>query len=172
MVVPGFGFFLNNQIGDFSNEGRNAITPERKMRRTALPPDQDSLGGKRPRSSMSPTLVFYQDSPFMALGSPGGSNIICTVFAGLTNVLFYDMGLEEAVAAPRYYSRNDGLYKFDDFFYNNATLLAALAAVGGTRVIKADTTSAGALSIVSIDRNGKFHAVGDPRRDSSGMAQN
>jgi gamma-glutamyltranspeptidase/glutathione hydrolase len=65
-----------------------------------------SVGGKRPMSSMSPTLVFRRGRPVLALGSPGGSRIIGTVLNVLLNVLDFNMPLQDAVDAPRVISRN------------------------------------------------------------------
>lgn len=66
---------LNNEMTDFSSEGRNIIEGGRKPRRTALPPDNLSVGGKRPRSSMTPTIVMKDNKPYFLVGSPGGTSI-------------------------------------------------------------------------------------------------
>ena len=58
-------------------------------------------GGKRPLSSMTPTLVFKDGKPVIATGSPGGSTIITVVLQQLLNVLDFNMNLAEATAAPR-----------------------------------------------------------------------
>ena len=65
LVVPGWGFLLNNELTDFNYD--STTHPNRVE------------GGKRPRSSMSPTIVLRNGEPFLALGSPGGSTIITTV---------------------------------------------------------------------------------------------
>ncbi len=89
MVVPGFGFLLNNEMTDFDFRpgGPNSVAPD-----------------KRPRSSMTPTLVLENAAPLFALGSPGGPTITTTVMQVLLNVLEHGMSLEEAVRAPRIYS--------------------------------------------------------------------
>lgn len=89
MVVPGHGFLLNNELTDFDFRpgGPNSVAPE-----------------KRPRSSMTPTLVFEEGRPVLALGSPGGATITTTVMQVLLNVLEHGMTLEDAVRAPRIYS--------------------------------------------------------------------
>jgi gamma-glutamyltranspeptidase/glutathione hydrolase len=94
--VAGAGFLLNNEMDDFSakpgvanaygligNEA-NAIEP-----------------GKRPLSSMTPTIVFKDGKPILATGSPGGSTIITVVLQLLVNVIDFDMNIAEATAAPR-----------------------------------------------------------------------
>ena len=93
MVVPGHGFLLNNELTDFSTV-YDAADPNR------IQP------GKRPRSSMSPTIVLKDGKPFLALGSPGGSTIITTVLQMLVNRIDLGMTIEEAIAAPRATQRN------------------------------------------------------------------
>ena len=89
--VPGYGFLLNNELTDFNFEPPHPNAPE---------------GGKRPRSSMSPTIVTNNGRPVVALGSPGGSTIINTVLQVLLNRLDFGMTLPEAVAAPRLAPQN------------------------------------------------------------------
>ena len=93
IVVPGRGFLLNNELTDFSpvfkEDDPNRIEP-----------------GKRPRSSMSPTIVLKDGEPFVALGSPGGSTIITTVLQMLINRIDLGMDIDEALAAPRASQRN------------------------------------------------------------------
>ena len=99
--VPGGGFLLNNEMDDFTAKpgaanayglrqgGQNAIAP-----------------GRRPLSSMTPTLVFRGDgTPLLATGSPGGSRIITTVLQVLLNRLVHGLNLASAVAAPRIHSQ-------------------------------------------------------------------
>ena len=76
VTVPGYGFLLNNELTDFSIDNPNHPNA----------PD----GGKRPRSSMSPTVIEKDGAPFMAVGSPGGSTIIGTVLEILVNR--FDLG--------------------------------------------------------------------------------
>ncbi|BCW80581.1 MULTISPECIES: gamma-glutamyltransferase [Micrococcaceae] len=93
MVVPGRGFLLNNELTDFSTvysaEDPNRIEP-----------------GKRPRSSMSPTILLEDGKPFLALGSPGGSTIITTVLQTIVNRIDLGMSIPDAIAAPRASQRN------------------------------------------------------------------
>ncbi|WP_245585180.1 gamma-glutamyltransferase [Solimonas flava] len=90
------GFFLNNEMDDF----------------TAKPGVANSFGlvqgkvnqiepGKRPLSSMSPTIVLKGGKPFMVTGSPGGSTIISTVMQSVVNVIAFGMNMQQAVDAPR-----------------------------------------------------------------------
>ena len=86
IMVPGYGFLLNNELTDFDFRpgGPNQVAP-----------------GKRPRSSMNPTIVVKDGRPFMALGSPGGSSIILSVTEVLMNVIDFGMDLQDAIDAPR-----------------------------------------------------------------------
>lgn len=96
IAVTGGGFLLNNEMDDFSaksgvpnaygltGEEANAIGP-----------------GKRPLSSMTPTIVFQGGKPIMATGSPGGSTIITVVLQHIVNRLDFDMNIAEAAAVPR-----------------------------------------------------------------------
>ncbi|MFH1735010.1 MAG: gamma-glutamyltransferase, partial [bacterium] len=95
-VIPGTGIFLNNEMDDFSSQPgvpnyfglvgaeANAIAP-----------------GKRPLSSMTPTLLFRDGQPFMVVGSPGGPRIITTVLQVILNVIDHGLDIQEAVDAPR-----------------------------------------------------------------------
>lgn len=96
IAVADAGFLLNNEMDDFSAKPgvpnayglvgaeANAIAP-----------------GKRPLSSMSPTIVFRDGKPLLATGSPGGSTIITVVLQTMLNVIEFDMNIAEATAAPR-----------------------------------------------------------------------
>ena len=93
ITVPGRGFLLNNELTDFST--------------TYVADDPNRIqGGKRPRSSMAPTIVLRKGEPVLALGSPGGSTIITTVLQMLFNRIDRGMTIEQAIAAPRASQRN------------------------------------------------------------------
>jgi gamma-glutamyltranspeptidase/glutathione hydrolase len=91
LMVDGFGFLTNNELTDF-----NSIPQQ---------PDgsgaNDVLPGKRPRSSMAPSILFKGNTPIAAYGSPGGSSIINTVFQITLNLIDHGMTIQEAVDAPR-----------------------------------------------------------------------
>jgi len=92
LVVPGFGFLLNNELTDFNFD---SLTHPNRVE-----------GGKRPRSSMAPTIVTKAGKPFLALGSPGGATIITTVLQILVDRLDLGMTLPQAIADPRASQRN------------------------------------------------------------------
>jgi len=92
IVVPGRGFLLNNELTDFNFD--------------SLEHPNRADGDKRPRSSMSPTIVLDRGRPFLAVGSPGGSMIITTVLQVLLERLDLGATLPEAIARPRASQRN------------------------------------------------------------------
>lgn len=96
IAVPGTGFLLNNEMDDFSAKPGVANA-------YGLTGDKANAieGGKRPLSSMTPTIVFKGGQPLLTTGSPGGSTIINTVLQTLLNVMDFKMNIAEAAAAPR-----------------------------------------------------------------------
>ncbi|SNR24100.1 gamma-glutamyltransferase [Blastococcus mobilis] len=96
ITVPGRGFILNNELTDFTFKAADPTRPEPNL----------PAPGKRPRSSMSPTIVLDDGRPVLALGSPGGSTIITTLLQTLVNRIDRNMNLAEAIAAPRASQRN------------------------------------------------------------------
>lgn len=97
ITVPGRGFLLNNELTDFSFAPANPAVHDPNL----------PGPGKRPRSSLSPTIVLDgHDRPVVALGSPGGATIITTVLQTLTGFLDRGMPLVDAIAAPRASQRN------------------------------------------------------------------
>ena len=96
MVADGTGVLLNNELDDF------AAKPRVPNAYGLIGGDANAPGpGKRPLSSMTPTIVLKNGRPFLVTGSPGGSRIITAVLGIITNVIDLDMGVVEAVAAPR-----------------------------------------------------------------------
>ncbi|AEG42879.1 gamma-glutamyltransferase [Isoptericola variabilis] len=159
MVVPGRGFLLNNELTDFS------------LRWSASDPNRIEPG-KRPRSSMAPTLVLRDGEPVLALGSPGGSTIITTVLQTLTNRLDRGMDVAEALSAPRATQRNTASVVAEPEFielYGDA-----LFAYGHALVASGDQfTSAaeiGAATAIEIGPDGLLTAVSEPRRRGGGAA--
>ena len=99
-LVKGGGFFLNNEMDDFSAK------PGVPNAFGLVGNDANAIeSGKRPLSSMTPTIVLKDDKPFIILGSPGGSTIITTVLQTILNVTVHNMDIQEAVSAPRIHSQ-------------------------------------------------------------------
>jgi gamma-glutamyltranspeptidase/glutathione hydrolase len=97
-VVPGAGFLLNNEMGDFN--GKPGLTDS-----TGLIGTEPNLArpGKRMLSSMTPSIVAKDGKLFAVVGSPGGRTIINTVLQVILNQTALDMSLADAVAAPRFH---------------------------------------------------------------------
>lgn len=96
LVVPGFGFLLNNELTDF-----NARPASNADAANFNPGANDAAPNKRPRSSMAPTMVFKGKRPLAAYGSPGGSSIINTVLNITLNLIDHDQNIDKAIANPR-----------------------------------------------------------------------
>jgi gamma-glutamyltranspeptidase/glutathione hydrolase len=160
IVVPGRGFLLNNELTDFS-----AVYNEADPNRIE--------GGKRPRSSMAPTIVLQHRRPLLAVGSPGGSTIITTVLQTLVNRIDLGMTLPEAVAEPRASLRNTPTVTAEPEFI--ARYGPPLTSAGYTLVKSGDAlTSAaqiGAVAALEFFPGGRIEAVAEPVRRGGGDAR-
>ncbi len=96
LMVPGYGFMLNNELTDF-----NRVPTANPDPANFNPGANDLAPGKRPRSSMAPTIIFSRGKPVAAFGSPGGSTIIDTVANIAINLIDHKMPIQEAIDAPR-----------------------------------------------------------------------
>jgi gamma-glutamyltranspeptidase/glutathione hydrolase len=100
ITVTGAGFLLNNEMDDFSSK------PGEPNMFGLLGNEANAIEAKkRPLSSMTPTIVLKDGSPFLILGSPGGSTIITTVMQNILNVIVHNMNIQEAVSSPRVHSQ-------------------------------------------------------------------
>jgi len=98
IVVPGGGFLLNNEMGDFN--AALGLTNEKGLIGTE---PNLATPGRRMLSSMSPTIVEKDGQPFMAIGSSGGRAIISIVLLAIVNVVDFGMNIQEALDAPRFH---------------------------------------------------------------------
>jgi gamma-glutamyltranspeptidase/glutathione hydrolase len=159
IVVPGRGFLLNNELTDFTavwdDADPNRIEP-----------------GKRPRSSISPTLVMRDGAPVLALGSPGGSTIITTVLQMLTNRIDRGMSMADALAAPRAAQRNTPTVTAEPAFIE--AYGPQLEAYGHVLEPSGDAFSSaaeiGAATAIEIGPDGLLTAVAEPERRGGGAA--
>ncbi|MEV6203856.1 gamma-glutamyltransferase [Streptomyces sp. NPDC051771] len=120
ITVPGRGFLLNNELTDFSFVPANPAVHDPNL----------PGPGKRPRSSISPTIVLDRhDRPVLALGSPGGATIVTTVLQTLTGVVDRGLPLVDAIAAPRASQRNQATTELEPALWNSP-LRARLEALG------------------------------------------
>ncbi len=159
IVVPDRGFLLNNELTDFTAV-YDAEDPNRIE------------GGKRPRSSISPTIVLRGGKPFLAVGSPGGSTIITTVLQILFNRLDRGMTLPQALAAPRASQRNTADVTAEQAFID--AYGAQLRRYGHTFVVPGPAGSSaseiGAATGIEFRRGGQVVAVAEPVRRGGGSA--
>jgi gamma-glutamyltranspeptidase/glutathione hydrolase len=156
IAVPGRGFLLNNELTDFS------FVP-------ASPgvPDPNLPGpGKRPRSSISPTIVLKDGRPAFALGSPGGATIITTVLQVLTEHVDRGLPLVDAIAAPRASQRNAAATELEPALWNSP-LKAELEGVGEHFT---QNPEIGAATGVQRLPDGRWLAAAEPVRRGGGSA--
>jgi gamma-glutamyltranspeptidase/glutathione hydrolase len=146
------GFFLNNQLTDFSRTPVDA--------NGALVPNAPA-GGKRPRSSMSPMIVFDQDGEFvMATGSPGGSSIIDYTAKTLIGVLDWGLSPQNAIELPNVVARGD-VVRIEAGM--DADILAGLTELGFT--LDANRGEISGIHIVQRLEDGTLIGGADPRRE-------
>ena len=165
MVVPGRGFFLNNELTDFTFA---PATPG------AFDPNLPAAG-KRPRSSMSPTIVLRNGKLDFALGSPGGATIITTVLQLLVNHLDLGMSIPDAIAAPRASQRNAAATEAEPAFYDSSlrtTLETAYGEkftelTGDPQPLKSWIGNATAVQALG---HGRYLAAAEPVRQGGGSA--
>jgi gamma-glutamyltranspeptidase/glutathione hydrolase len=156
MVVPGRGFLLNNELTDFNFTPTQGTAPDPNL----------PAPGKRPRSSMAPTILLRDGRPFLGVGSPGGATIITTVLQILLNRLDFGMGLPAAIAAPRASQRNGVTTQAEPAFLAGPDA-AALTALGYTF---AGTPEIGAATGVEFLGDGRVLAAAEPVRRGGGSA--
>ncbi|MFI8519601.1 gamma-glutamyltransferase [Streptomyces sp. NPDC085481] len=157
ITVPGRGFLLNNELTDFSFAPANPAVHDPNL----------PGPGKRPRSSISPTIVLDETGrPVLALGSPGGATIITTVLQTLTGVVDRGLPLVDAIAAPRASQRNQATTELEPGLWNSP-LKAELEAIGhGFR----QNPEIGAATGVQRLPDGRWLAAAEPVRRGGGSA--
>jgi len=157
VLVGGAGFFLNNEMDDFSSKPgvpnyfgllgseANAIEP-----------------GKRMLSSMTPTILSKNDSLFMVLGTPGGSTIITSVFQNIVNVIDYGYPMQASVSASRFHHQwKPDVIKFEAGAFRPA-VLEKLREIGHQLEKR---SSIGQVDAILVLPNGKLEGGADPRGD-------
>jgi gamma-glutamyltranspeptidase / glutathione hydrolase len=153
IVVPGYGFLLNNELTDFTyDDPAHPNAP---------------AGGKRPRSSMSPTIVTRHGQPLLAVGSPGGSTIPGTVLNVLVNRLDLGATLPAAIAAPRAVERNTAASTAEPAFVASPEGQALASQYGHAFASMAEI---GAVTGIELGRHGGVLAAAEPERRGSGSA--
>ncbi|WP_461007575.1 gamma-glutamyltransferase [Streptomyces capparidis] len=152
ITVPGRGFILNNELTDFSFTRANPSVPDPNL----------PGPGKRPRSSMAPTIVLDDGEPVLALGSPGGATIITTVLQVLTGHVDRGLPLVDAIAAPRASQRNAAATQAEPAFARTE-----LEKLGHSF---SDTAEIGAATGVQRLADGRWLAAAETTRRGGGSA--
>ncbi|MDT0405700.1 gamma-glutamyltransferase [Streptomyces edwardsiae] len=157
ITVPGRGFLLNNELTDFSFAPANPAVHDPNL----------PGPGKRPRSSIAPTIVLDRhDRPVVALGSPGGSTIITTVLQTLTGFLDRGLPLVDAIAAPRASQRNTAQTDLEPGLYDSE-LRQRLEAIGHSF---RENPEIGAATAVQRLPDGRWLAAAEKVRRGGGSA--
>ncbi|MFF8532696.1 gamma-glutamyltransferase [Streptomyces sp. NPDC015532] len=157
ITVPGRGFLLNNELTDFSFAPANAAVHDPNL----------PGPGKRPRSSISPTIVLDRHNrPVVALGSPGGASIITTVLQTLTEFVDRGLPLVDAIAAPRASQRNAAQTELEPGLYDSPSR-AELEAIGHSFKVNPEI---GAATGVQRLANGTWLAAAEKVRRGGGSA--
>ncbi|RPG58561.1 MAG: gamma-glutamyltransferase [Flavobacteriaceae bacterium TMED81] len=161
VMVKGAGFFLNNEMDDFSSKPgspnqfgliggeANAIAPHKRM-----------------LSSMTPTIVTYKDQLKMIVGTPGGSTIITSVYQTLLNVIDHGMGMQEAVNVKRVHHQwypDEIRVESDALTENVQTDLAQL----GHQLRMTDKI--GRMDCILVLPDGRLEGGADPRGDNTAL---
>ncbi len=142
LVADGTGVLLNNELDDFTAKPGAANAYELVGFTANLPGP-----GKRPLSSMTPTIVLQDGKPFLITGSPGGSRIISAVLQVITNVIDFHMPIDQAVSAPRLHNQ----WQPDETFVEpgfSPDALDALTARGHKIVPTEPHTSANSIVVI------------------------
>ena len=160
MMIPGTGMLINNEMDDFSSK------PGTPNGYGLLGSEANAIeGNKRPLSSMTPTIIFKNDEPYMVFGSPGGSRIITTVLQVALNVMDHDMNIAQAVHSPRIHHQwlPEILMIENGFGPDTERLLIEK----GYKLYPSSTMG----SVQAIMKEGDyFYGSADPRRPSAGVA--
>lgn len=152
IVVPGYGFLLNNEMTDFDFTPPHPNIPE---------------AGKRPRSSMTPTIVLKDGKPAFTVGSPGGSTIITTVLQTIFNHIDLGMPMDQALNAPRISAKTSTKVAIEPGFAGSAQAVA-LQKFGHQWSDTPDEI--GAANAIVFNPDGTVTAVSEGKRHGTGTA--
>jgi gamma-glutamyltranspeptidase/glutathione hydrolase len=159
IVVEGAGFFLNNEMDDFS------IKPGFPNVYGLIGGEANSIQpGKRMLSCMTPTILEKEGNLFMVVGTPGGSTIITSVFQTILNVLEFDMGMQEAVEAGRFHHQ-----WLPDVIAAEETAIDSLTLVALKKMGHSFRTrgAIGRVDAILVLPDGSLEGGADPRGDDT-----
>ena len=158
--VEGYGFLMNDEMDDFSSDPTSVNCVE---------------GGKRPLSSMSPSIVLYPDgTPYLTIGTPGGLRIWPTITQIVQRMIDYGMDVQDAINCARIFdnhSENVCYESAGDSRAVTADTVAALEAMGHKTTDKGEwNLFFGGVQGISIAKDGTLRGGADPRRDGKALA--
>ncbi len=159
-IAGNTGFFLNDEMNDFTTH------PGKPNKFGLVQSDKNDIQpGKRPLSSMTPTIITHNNHVVLVIGSPGGPRIISTVLLAIINYFDFHMPLQAAINAPRYHYQADPNIVFTEPNTFPTTLLRKLTDVGYT--IESQATW-GAIAAIGIQKH-QWIGVCDYRRPDCGV---
>jgi gamma-glutamyltranspeptidase/glutathione hydrolase len=163
VLVKGAGFFLNNEMDDFSAKPNvpnvfgllgstaNEIAPEKRM-----------------LSSMTPTIVEKDGKLKMVLGTPGGSTIITSVLQNIINVVDYDMGMQESVNQPRFHHQwMPDIIRMEPNGFEEASK-SKLGSLG-YKILEKNSRVIGSVDAILVLPNGRLEGGADKRGDDTAV---
>ena len=163
VLVKGAGFFLNNEMDDFSakpgvpnvygllGSEANAIAPEKRM-----------------LSSMTPTIVEHNGKLKMVIGTPGGSTIITSVLQNILNVVDYNMGMQESVNKPRFHHQwLPDIIRMEPNGFDNKTKLKLDSL--GYKIYEKNSLIIGKVDAILVLPNGTLEGGADKRGDDTAV---
>jgi gamma-glutamyltranspeptidase/glutathione hydrolase len=162
VVIPGTGVVMNNEMDDF------ALQPGVPNAFGLLGSEANSVeAGKRPLSSMSPTIVLKDGKPLFSVGAAGGPTIISQTVLAIIRVIDFGMSIEDSLAAPRFHHqwRPDRIVIEEKF---PAAVFTRLESMGYSL---SKTKGIGVSQAVAQDAQGKFHGAADPRANGLAIAE-
>jgi gamma-glutamyltranspeptidase/glutathione hydrolase len=152
------GYYLNNELTDFSFEPSKG----------GVPVANRVEGGKRPRSSMSPTIVYGPDGKVrLAVGAAGGATIIAQVAKAIIGVVDWHLTAQQAIALPTVFAPGDTLFVERGTFLE--AMIPALTALGH---VKIDFRDPGTFKANAVERvNGRWVGAADPRSEGTAVSE-
>lgn len=157
LVPEGYGFIMNDEMDDFDAEvgTANEVQP-----------------GKRPMSSMSPTIILKDGKPVMTIGAPGSQRIISGVAQVISNVIDFDMDIQDAISAPRIHAGSDWTTSDETIMIETRVdndVIEGLKALGHPVLETGDWMDYPCVQAVEMLPDGTLRGGADPRRDGKAV---
>lgn len=162
VMVDGFGFMMNNEMDDFSTnpDSVNKVEP-----------------GKKPLSSMSPTVILKEDgTPYLVLGTPGGARIFASVAQVVSRVIDHGMSLHDAISVPKIWNNGgmnnlqyeNPLKGYEQYALTEETLAKLVEMEHG----EITTAASGSVQAIEFLDDGTLYGTADPRQDGKAVGVN